>query len=171
MRREGLHRGQRRQGGLHGVRTSTPPILDSEPLSDEDKRLLATLDDIEAKQPELLDQAGKRVIELATGLQAVFLAIAAFGDKFPPAYVKGNPLVQALVIAVLALYWLAILSAAWAMQPRRYKRYEYNLTRMRGEFDKIIAHKSRWVTVAGVFFVLASLALVALIVTIVRSAA
>ncbi len=142
---------------------SAPPILDSETLSDEDKHLIATFDDIEAKQPELLDQTGKRIIELATDLQAVFLAIAAFGDKFPPTYVKGNPLVQGLLITVLALYWLAILIAAWAIQPRRYRRYDYNLTRMRAELDKIIAHKSRWVNVAGVFFVLASLALVALL--------
>ena len=68
---------------------SAPPILDSETLSDEDKHLIATFDDIEAKQPELLDQTGKRIIELATDLQAVFLAIdgnldiANAEDRFP----------------------------------------------------------------------------------------
>ncbi|MSP14016.1 MAG: hypothetical protein EXR62_13810 [Chloroflexi bacterium] len=134
---------------------------------DEATRLAALFDDLEGKQLDFLDQAAKRVIELTTGLQAVFLAVAALGNKFPPANLKDSFFAQALFVAVLIFYWAAILAAAWAVQPRPYKRYPYNVTAMRAEFNQMVAHKAAWVNVAGSLFVIASLALVALIIAIV----
>ena len=44
--------------------SAQPTILDSKPPTDEQKRLLAVFDDMERKQVDFLQEAGKRIIEL-----------------------------------------------------------------------------------------------------------
>jgi hypothetical protein len=129
------------------------------PPTDEQKRLVALFDELEKQQVEFLDQAGKRIIELITALLGILFAVAAFGDKFPPAYLQGNTPAKALTLATLACYLAAMLAGVWALQPREYQRYQHNVTEMRQELKKIIGYKARRVKVAGGLFVLGSLAL------------
>jgi hypothetical protein len=105
-----------------------PPILDGQPPSDEQERLLALFDALERGQLEFLDQSGKRVVELSAGLLGVLFGVTAFGDKFPPPYLQDNGVIQGLVVAVLVSYLGAMLAALWALRPRRYPRYRHNLS-------------------------------------------
>ena len=146
------------------------PILEGAPPTDEQKRLLALFDEMEKKQVDFLDQAGKRIVELTTGLLGVLFAVAAFGDKFPPPYLQGNDVAKGLTLATLAFYLGAMIMGVRAIRPRDYKRYRHNLTEMRNVLDDIIGYKSRWLKVAGVLFVLGSLTLALLIASIVLAA-
>lgn len=134
------------------------PTYEGKPLNDEQKRLNALFDEMKKDQLSFLDEAGKRIIELCTGLLGVFFAVTAFGKDFPPPYLKANPISQGLSIAVLATFVLALLFGVLTVQPRNYAYYENNLTRMRKELDKIVAYKSWCMKIAAwAFFVGTSL--------------
>jgi hypothetical protein len=147
-----------------------PPILEGKPPTDEQKRLVALFDELEKGQIEFLDQAGKRVIELSTGLLGVLFAVTAFGDKFPPPYLEDNGAAQVLAVLTLALFMSALLVGVWTVQPRRYRRYEHNVSEMRKELGEIIGFKSRRFKAASALFVLGALALASLIGAVLFSA-
>ncbi|MBS1252941.1 MAG: hypothetical protein MAG451_01984 [Anaerolineales bacterium] len=147
--------------------SDAPPIYEGAPPTDEQKRLVALFDELEKKQVEFLDQAGKRVVELCTALLGVFFGVLAFGDKFPPPYLDGSLPAQILTLGTLVFYIAAMLASLYAVQPREYRRYQHNLTEMRKELANIISFKSRWVKVAGMLFFLGTVWLALLIVAIV----
>ena len=147
-----------------------PPILDGEPLSDADQRLLALFDELEKNQLTFLDEASKRLIELTTALLGVLFAVTAFGDKFPPPYLLGNRPAQTAAALTLALYLLAMVCGVISLWPRFYARHTHNLTRLRQELRKITGHKSRWYNIGSVLFVLGSACLAGLIATVIFSA-
>ncbi len=120
-----------------------PSILQGAPPSEGDKALVKIWAELEKEQLDILDQANKRIIELVTGLQALFLAIIALGKDFPPPYLMDGaaPAVAALVILLLLL---ALLAAVLGLQPREYRKYESNLTEMRAELDRIANYKKKW---------------------------
>ena len=147
-----------------------PPIIEAQPVSDEDKRLLAVFAEIESKQLDFLDQAGKSVIERIAALLAVLFAVTAFGDTFPPPYLQGNDVAKLLVIATMICYMAAMFMGMQAIQPRTYSLYRQNLTGMRQELDKIVDYKSRAVRLAGSLFWLGSATLSLLIGSIILAA-
>jgi len=132
--------------------STQPPILEGKPPSEEQKRLNALFDEMKKNQLTFLDEAGKRIIELSTGLLGVLFAVTAFGKDFPPSYLKGNLLMQTLVVATLVIFVTAVLTGALTVQPRNYDFYEHNLSAMRTELEKIVAYKSRWMKIATWFF-------------------
>ena len=142
------------------------PILEGEPLEPKDRRLMALFDTLESGQLDFLDKASQRIIDLCTAMLGLLFAVSAFGDKFPPAYLAKNDLAKGLALSVLAAYLLALLFALLAIQPRTYERYEHDLTRMRQELDRIVTFKRRWFRVATGLFFIGSLALAALVSTI-----
>lgn len=144
-----------------------PPILDGKPLTDEQKRLNALFDEMKKNQLTFLDEAGKRIIELSTGLLGVLFAVTAFGKDFPPAYLKDNLLMQILVVATLLAFVLAVLAGVRTVQPRNYDFYESNLSEMRRELHKIIAHKSRWMQAANWLFFAGTVLLAGLVALLV----
>lgn len=147
--------------------SAQPPILEGKPLSDEQKRLNALFDEMKKNQLTFIDEAGKRIIELSTGLLGVLFAVTAFGKDFPPPYLRANPLIQALVVATLAAFVLAVLAGVFTVQPRSYDFYESNLSAMRRELEKIVAHKSRWMKIANWTFFAGTVLLAALVAALV----
>ena len=143
------------------------PVIAAEQPDEEQKRLVAIFADMESKQLEFLDAAAKSIIERIATFLAVLFAVTAFGNNFPPAYLKANTLARSLVIVTLVLYLGAMATGMWSILPRRYKLYRHNLTEMRSELDRMISHKSFWLRVAGILFGLGSLALAGLIVAII----
>lgn len=135
------------------------PILEGRPPNAAELRLVALFDELEKQQVDFLDQAGKRIIELVTLLQGVFLAVIAFGKEFPPPYLVGQPAITGLAILAVVLYLAALLLALYAVNPRPYRRYDYNLTALREQLDAMLTSKARWVKVAGIVFGLASIVL------------
>ncbi|MGD9101146.1 MAG: hypothetical protein PVF45_11760 [Anaerolineae bacterium] len=156
------------QGPIHVQ--EPPPILQGIPPTDEQKRLVALFDELEKGQIEFLDQAGKRIIELSTGLLGVLFAVTALGDKFPPPYLEDKGAAQVLAALTLALFMGALLVGVWSVQPRQYRRYEHNVSEMRKELGKIVSFKSRRFKTASALFVLGALALALLIGAVIFSA-
>jgi len=143
------------------------PMLESEPLTPEEERLLAFFDELEIGQLEFLDQAAKRIIELCSAMLGIVFVVIALGDQFPPAYPAGSAdLVKALLLGTLALFVLALLAGLRAVQPRRYWR-SLKLAELQSELERMIAFKRRWFRWATVVFGLGCLALAVLMALIV----
>jgi hypothetical protein len=147
-----------------------PPIIKGRPLTDEEKRLIAILDEMERKGIEYLDQSAKRIIELVTALLGVAVAIIAFGENFPPPYLKDNLFTRTVSSLSLICYLAALLLALWAVHPQNYKKYRHNLNGMNKELQQIMARKRLWVTVSGILFGLGSVLLTVLIGVIIWEA-
>ena len=143
------------------------PMLSAEPPTDEHKRLVALFSDMESKQLEFLDGAGKSIIERIATLLAVVFAVMAFGGNFPPKYLVGHAWTKVMVFAVLACYLLSMGLGMLAIQPRSYDLYREHVTRMRRELERMIAWKKRWVFWAGILFALGTAALAVLIALII----
>jgi O-antigen/teichoic acid export membrane protein len=147
--------------------SAPPDPLQGLPPSDAQKRLVVLFAELEKDQPSLLDQAGKRIIELCTAMLGILFAVMAFGKDFPPAYLGGHPLRKALAVAVLALYLLSLLSAVLTVQPRRYPYNEQNLTILSETWSRLLRYKITWMRIANWSFFAASLALALLIARLV----
>ena len=143
-----------------------PPIIPGTPPSESDKALVKLWSDLEKEQLDILDQSNKRIIEMVTGLQALFLAIVAFGKDFPPPYLQEGA-ASLLAVLVIVLLIIALLTAVIGLQPRDYRKYEHNLTEMRSELDRMVKYKKRWYQNAMLAFAAGSLLLALLIVTLI----
>lgn len=166
-------------GGLRGLwrgdmssqqqqqQDTTVEIQDSQPPSAESQQLIGLFTDMEQKQIDFLNESGKSLIERISTFLAILLGLSVLSNNFPPTYLKGNLLARVLVILILLCYFLAMLAAMWAIQPRFYRRYLHNVSGLGRERDKITRHKMRWLRIASVLFLLGSLALAFLIATIV----
>jgi hypothetical protein len=143
------------------------PISDSQEPSEEGKQLVTLFNEMESKQLDFLDESGKSIIERVATFLAVLFGVTAFGSNFPPAYLKGNLPAKVLVIITLILYLVAMGAGMRAIHPRYYRHYTYNVSRLGNELEKITRHKMFWIRVAGILFALGSVALAALIVSII----
>jgi hypothetical protein len=143
------------------------PMLPAERPTDEHKQLVTLFAEMEGKQLDFLDQAGKSLIERIAALLAVLFAVIAFGSNFPPKYLVGNAWAKALVVVVLGFYLLAMGLGLMAIQPRSYNLYRENVTRMRSELERILSWKKSCIWLAGIMFALGTVALAALIVLII----
>jgi hypothetical protein len=146
-------------------------IYDEETEPEEQKekkqRLKAIFADLEGRQPDVLDEAAKSIIERIATFLAILFAVTALGNSFPPKYLVSNPWEKALIIAILFCYLLAMGMSMWAMQPRNYGLYLYNVTRQEREWKRIVARKKLWMRLAGSLFGLGTIALAGLIVSII----
>src|ERR1700681_2547242 len=101
-----------------------PPIYDGKIQTGDQqekiKRLREVFADLEKKQPEVLDETAKSIIERVATFLAVLFAVTALGNSFPPKYLVGNPWEKGLVIGILICYLVAIGMAMWVLQPRSY---------------------------------------------------
>lgn len=127
-------------------------ILEGRPPTDEEKQLAALFRDLEIRQLEFLDAAGKRIIELTTALLGVLFAIVAMGDTFPPAYLVNNTLAQVLTILTLVCYLGGMIFALRTVQPRDYSVHRYDLEDMRRTLRTISQHKTASLRWAGRLF-------------------
>ena len=147
-----------------------PLILAGAPPTTEQQHLAAFFAEAERKQVEFLDEAGKRIIELTTLLLGVLFTVIAFGDKYPPPYLAGNPVAKLLGLVILGCYVVAMLLGLRTVHPRDYKLYRHNLDGMRAELDRILANKRRSLFWAGMTFWLGSVFLALLIGVIILAA-
>jgi hypothetical protein len=148
-----------------------PPLYEEETETEEQKekkqRLKTLFADLESKQPDFLDEAGKSIIERIATFLAILFAVTALGSTSLPKYLVNNPRDKYLVIAILICYLLAMGMAMWAIHPRNYGLYVYNMTRQEKEWKRLIRHKKFWVRLSGLLFGIGTLALAGLIVSII----
>lgn len=131
------------------------------------QRIREIFADLEKKQPDILDDTAKSVIERVATFLAILFGVIALGGTFPPTFLAGRPWANVLVLGILALYLLSLGAAMWALQPRNYSEYLYNLTRMQNEWKRLLGHKKRWTRAAGLLFALGTIGLAALIAAII----
>jgi hypothetical protein len=147
------------------------PLFEPEQESQERKerrqRLKAIFADLESKQPDFLDEAAKSIIERVATFLAILFGVTALGSNFIPKYLTGTSWEKYLVIAILLCYLLAMGMGMWAIQPRNYSDYAYDVTMQEKEWKRITSRKKRWVQWAGILFALGTVALAGLIVSII----
>ena len=142
-------------------------IIEGQDPSEESKQLVALFHDLESRQLDFLDDAAKSVVERVATFLAILFGVTAFGSTFPPPYLKDNTAAKALVIVTLVLYLIALGAGMWAIQPRYYRGYIYNVSQMKKELEKITKRKMFWLRFAGILFAVGSVALAALVVAII----
>ncbi len=143
------------------------PESESQEQLEKRQRLKDIFSDLEKKQPDFLDEAGKSIIERIATFLAILFAVLALGGTFPPKFLVHNTQNTVLVIAILICYLIAMGMGMWAIQPRNYGLYQYNVTRQEKEWKRLIARKKFWVRFAGILFGLGTVALAVLIVFII----
>jgi len=145
------------------------PIYDVQEPSEQSQRIKTVFDELETKQLDTLDEAGKSVIERIATFLGVLFAITVLSNNFPPPYLKGNTPAKVMIIISLTCFLLSIGAAIWATQVRTYRRYSYNVTRTARELERMIQHKLVWLRVANLLFALGAIALAGLLIVIVWS--
>ena len=143
------------------------PIINAHEPSEASQRVNAMLDDMESKQLDTLNDAGKTLIERVATFLGVLFGLSILNSSFPPSFLKGNTPVKALLIAALAGYLLAIGAALWATQVRYYHRYTYNVSRSQAELTRMIRAKVFWIRMANLLFALGTVLLAVLLIVIV----
>jgi hypothetical protein len=143
------------------------PIYDAQEPSEESKQLVTLFHDLESRQLDFLDDAAKSVVERVATFLAILFGVTAFGSTFPPPYLKDNTAAKTFVIVTLVLYLVALGAGMWAIQPRYYRRYTYNVSMLAKELEKITKRKMFWLRFAGILFAVGSVALAALVVAII----
>ncbi|HZS76941.1 MAG TPA: hypothetical protein VFA41_10050 [Ktedonobacteraceae bacterium] len=143
------------------------PVYEAREPSEDAKRVMATFDDMESKQLDNLNDAGKTLIERIATFLGVLFGLSILNGSFPPSFLKNNTPVKALLFAALACYLLAILMALWATQVRFFNRYIYNMTRAKDELTKMIKSKVNWLRFANLFFALGTVLLAILLLAVV----
>lgn len=142
-------------------------IIDAAEPDEFDKRLVALFAEMDTKQLEFIDAAGKSIVERVAALIAVLFVVTAFGEKFPPAYLTGNTIAKALIIESLVCYAFAMGTGMRVSQPQTYIYNRGELASMRDTLQAILKDKKRWLFWSGLFFALGSLCLALLIVSII----
>src|SRR5437868_262091 len=104
-----------------------PQIYDAQEPDEESKRLDAIFDDLEKKQPDTLDQAGKGLIERMATFLGVLFGVTVLSTNFPPAYLKGNMWAKGMVTLTLACFLGSLAAAMIGTLVRPYRRYTYNI--------------------------------------------
>lgn len=131
------------------------------------ERLQDIFADLEKKQPDILDDTAKSFIERVATFLAILFGVIALGGTFPPKFLAGHPWTAFLVIGILFAYLLSLGAALWALQPHNYNVYSYNITRLEQEWKRLLTHKKRWTRIAGILFVVGTVALTILIAIII----
>jgi len=143
------------------------PVYEAHEPSEASKRITAVFDNMESKQLDNLNDAGKSLIERIATFLGVLFGLSILSSHFPPSYLQGNTPVKVLLIAALIGYLLAIGTALWATQVRFYHRYTYNVTRSQAEMTTMIRRKVGWLRLANILFAMGTIMLAALLISIV----
>lgn len=145
------------------------PIYDAEEPSEESQRLDVIFDELEAKQLETLDEAGKGLTERIATFLGVLFGVTVLSNNFPPTYLKNNTQAKVMVIISLICFLCSIAAATWGTQIRSYHRYIHNVSRNSWELKRMLTHKQVWLRVANILFALGAIFLAGLLIVIVWS--
>jgi len=145
-------------------------VIQGTPPTEEQKHLATLFREIEKGQLDLLDASAKRIIELTTALLSVLFAITAFGDKFPPPYLRANSLVKIFAVLSLASFLAGTFCALLVMQPRDYTYNPHRIDELRATLHRIIRIKSRALRFAGLLFFAGLATLAFLIIALIVAA-
>ncbi|GAC1408100.1 MAG: hypothetical protein NVSMB49_28280 [Ktedonobacteraceae bacterium] len=142
------------------------PIYDAQEPSEKGKHVNTVFDDLEAKQLDTLDEAGKNSIERIATFLGVLFAVTVLSSNFPPPYLKGNVPAKVMIITSLVCFLLSIGAGLLVTQVRSHPRY-YNQSKNVEELKRMIGYKLLWSRVANLLFALGAIALAGLLIVII----
>jgi hypothetical protein len=120
--------------------------------------------------PDTLEAAARTVLGLITGLLGVLFAVLAVASDPLPGYLR-LPAVRGLGVVTVAALLVALVGALGVVLPRRVRVASARLDEQAEAFQRLLARKSRWLTVTVIAFGLGLTALGAsLIVALLRAA-
>lgn len=131
-----------------GVREETP----EEKALDEwfEKQALAS--------PDTLEAGARTVLGLVAGLLGVLFGVLAVASDPLPAYLR-LPAVRWLGVGTVVALLVALVGALGVMLPRRIRVSSARPDRQAAAFQKMLARKSRWLTLTVIAFGLGLVAL------------
>lgn len=141
--------------------------ITGEELSEEDKHIITLFSDMRGKQLDFLDEAGKSVIGRIATFLAVLFGVTAFGNTFPPPYLKGNLPAKILIGATLVFYLFSLFAATRVVHPFSYSYNTMRIDMMKDALARMTARKIYWLNRANILFTLGSITLGVLIVVII----
>src|SRR6266700_839472 len=144
------------------------PIYEGVQPSAEVQRIKTVFDDIESKQLDTLDEAGKSSIERIATFLGVLFAVTVLSNNFPPPYLKGNLPAKIMIIVSLVCFLLSIGAGLLVTQVRSHSRY-YNQRKNAEQLTRMIGYKLFWSRVANLLFALGAIALAGLLIVIIWS--
>ncbi len=135
--------------------------------SDDAREAAELFLDLERKQIDFLNEAGKSLIERISTFLAILLGASVLSNSFPPTYLKGDLLARVIIFLTLGCYILAMGIVMWNIRPRWYRHYLHNMSALVRVRDRMIQQKMLYLRISGVLFLLGSVSLAVLIVEIV----
>mgnify|MGYP001274496853 CR=1 FL=1 len=132
------------------------------PADPEARKLSAFFDTLEQESLTRLEEAARQVITLATTLLTLAVGLLALGGDAVPPHLAA-PLVLAAGAATIVALFLALVAALDVVVPARYGYRQGSLADRRQALDAMLAHKSRALRAAVVFFGIAMAGLVVLV--------
>lgn len=135
--------------------------------SAEAEEIAAFFLDLERKQIDFLNEAGKSLIERTATFLAILLGASVLSNNFPPAYLQGDQIARWATLLALGCYLCAVGVAMWGIQPRFYRRYLSNMSALERVRDTMLKRKMHFLRLASIGFFLGTLCLAVLIVEIV----
>ena len=137
-------------------------VVGSRLLTSEERKLLTFFDTLEQESLTRLEEAARQIITLATTLLALAVGLLALGGDVVPPLLSAPPVLVAGGLTLLALF-LALVAALDVVLPARYGYRQGSLADRRQALDAMLAHKSRALRAAVIFFGLAMAGLVVLV--------
>ena len=144
------------------------PIYEAQEPSEAGKRVNEVFDELETKQLDTLDEAGKSSIERIATFLGVLFAVTVLSNNFPPPYLKGNLAAKIMIIVSLVCFLLSIGAGLLVTQVRSHSRY-YNQRKNAEQLTRMIGYKLFWSRVANLLFALGAIALAGLLIVIIWS--
>jgi len=150
----------------HQQQGTSIPIYDTQEPSETGKHVNAVFDDLETKQLDTLDEAGKNSIERIATFLGVLFAVTVLSSNFPPLYLKGNVPAKVMIIISLVCFLLSIGAGLLVTQVRSHPRY-YNQRKNAEQLQRMIEYKLLWSRIANLLFALGAIALAGLLIVII----
>lgn len=120
--------------------------------------------------PDTLEAAARTILGLVTALLGVLFGVLAVAEEPLPSYLA-LPMVRGLGVGSVAALLVALLGALGVVLPRHVQVASARLDQQAEEFQRLLARKSRWLTVAVVAFGLGLAALGAVLIVALLAAA
>lgn len=135
----------------------------SSPLTAEDRQLIEFFAGVRRSSLEALEAGARQLIGLVTTLLGLFFGVLAFKDE--PAYLA-SPMIKMIGTFSAMGYIAALFTALAVVLPRELNVPRYDLTAMRELLGDLYKHKSRFLSLSQACFAFGTLALLALILSL-----
>ncbi len=135
-----------------------PKLLSIRDETEEEQKLREWFDDQALESPKNIEEAARLIIGLVTGLLGVLFGVLTISAETLPAYLSA-PLVKACGVAAVILWLISLLAGLFVVLPIEWQVNVSRPTSQAKTFSELLQYKSIWLTISGIAFGLAVIAL------------